>query len=209
MAAAPEPRTAEPPALVLASASASRATLLAAAGLAVEQRPAAVDEAGLRDTLKADGAGAEAAAMVLAELKAGAISADAPGALVIGADQILEADGRWFEKPDSRDQARDVLRTLSGREHRLATAVCVVRDGAKLWGCAQSPRLAMRELSDEFLEAYLDRIGEAAFTSVGAYQLEAAGAQLFERIDGDFFTILGLPLLPLLDFLRAQGALPS
>ena len=131
------------------------------------------------------------------------------GALVIGGDQILEADGRWFEKPDNRDQARAELRTLSGREHRLATAVCVLCDGVTLWGCAQSPRLEMREFSDEYLEAYLDRIGDAAFTSVGAYQLEGAGAQLFERIDGDFFTILGLPLLPLLDFLRARGALAS
>ena len=201
--------TAEAPAIVLASASASRARLLAAAGLVVEQRPAAVDEAELRDALKVDGASAEEAAMALAELKAGAISTDAPGALVIGADQILEADGRWFEKPDSREKARAELRTLSGREHRLATAVCVLRDGARLWGCAQSPRLEMRELSDEFLEAYLDRVGDAAFASVGAYQLEGAGAQLFERIDGDFFTILGMPLLPLLDFLRAEGALAS
>ena len=201
--------TNEAPAIVLASASASRTKLLAAAGLVIEQRPSAVDEGDLRDALKADGASAEEAAMALAELKADAISTDAPGALVIGADQILEADGRWFEKPDNREQARDELRTLSGREHRLATAVCVLRDGTRLWGCAESPRLEMREFSDEFLEAYLDRVGDAALTSVGAYQLEGAGAQLFERIDGDFFTILGLPLLPLLNFLRAQGALPS
>jgi len=209
MTASPEAMTVGTPAIVLASASASRAKLLAAAGLAIEQRPAAVDEAGLRDTLRADGASAEEAAMALAELKAEAISECAPGALVIGADQILEADGRWFEKPDSRERARDELCTLSGREHRLATAVCVLRDGIRLWGFAQSPRLEMRKLSDEFLDAYLDRVGDAAFTSVGAYQLEGAGAQLFERIDGDFFTILGLPLLPLLDFLRAQGALQS
>jgi len=182
--------TNEAPAIVLASASASRTKLLAAAGLVIEQRPSAVDEGDLRDALKADGASAEEAAMALAE-------------------QILEADGRWFEKPDNREQARDELRTLSGREHRLATAVCVLRDGTRLWGCAESPRLEMREFSDEFLEAYLDRVGDAALTSVGAYQLEGAGAQLFERIDGDFFTILGLPLLPLLNFLRAKGALPS
>jgi septum formation protein len=207
MNAVPGLMASDAPLLVLASASASRSAMLAAAGIGVERQPAAVDEVNLRNSLKAEGADAEEAAMALAELKASTISRKIPNALVIGADQILEADGQWFEKPHSREQARDELRALSGREHRLATAVCVQRDGTRLWGCAQSPRLKMRELTDDFLEAYLDHVGDAAFTSVGAYQLEGAGAQLFERIDGDFFTILGLPLLALLDFLRVQGAL--
>jgi len=136
-----------------------------------------------------------------------AVSASAPGALVIGADQTLECGGALFDKPASADEAARQLRSLSGRTHRLVSALCVARDGAVEWRHAQEARLTMRRLSDDFIADYLSRAGPAALGAVGSYHLEGLGVNLFSRIDGDYFTILGLPVLPLLAFLRGEGAI--
>lgn len=198
---------AEAPSLVLASASPTRRRLLAEAGLVFEALPAAVDEAEVKASLAGEGATAAQAAETLAELKALSVSRRRPGALVIGADQLLECEGRWFDKPADRAAAALQLRALSGRRHSLRTAVCLLRDGTRLWHHNATAVLTLRPLSDDFLEAYLEAAGAAVLGSVGAYQLEGLGAQLFSRVEGDFFTILGLPLLPLLEILRAQGVL--
>ncbi len=190
--------------VVLASASAVRARLLVAAGIVFTQQPASVDEGEIKDALKSEGASASEAADALAELKAQHVSRQHPEAFVIGADQILECDGVWFDKPHDRTNAAVSLKTLAGRTHDLVASVCVVRGGAVLWRHSDRATLRVRALDDGFIERYLDAAGQAALDSVGAYQLEGLGANLFTRIDGDYFTILGLPLLPLLDFLRGR-----
>ncbi len=195
----------EAPAVVLASASRARLELLLCAGVATRAEPARVDEQEVKASLRGEKAGVEDAAETLAELKALKVSRHASGALVIGADQILDCDGAWFDKPPDRARAAADLRALSGKRHSLATAVCVVRDGVRLWHHRESARLTMRPLGDAFIDAYLDAVGTDALVSVGAYQLEGLGAQLFSRVEGDYFTILGLPLLPLLEFLRNHG----
>ncbi len=197
------------PEVVLASASPSRRRLLADAGVAASCETAQVDEDEVKRALKAEGATPEQAAETLAELKAQRVSRRHAAALVIGADQMMECGGVWFDKPPDRDHAAAHLRALSGKEHRLITAVCVVRDGTRLWHHLEQACLRVRPLSDRFIEDYLDAVGDSALTSVGAYQLEGLGAQLFESVEGDYFTILGLPLLPLLDFLRRHGAVPT
>lgn len=197
------------PTIVLASASTTRRRMLEAAGLAVEIDPARVDEDEVKFALKADRVAVERAAEALAELKALRISSRHPGALVIGADQMLECDGAWFDKSPDRDAARRQLQALRGRTHRLISCAVVALNGDRLWHATEAARLTMRNFSDAFLDAYLDEVGEAVFSSVGGYHLEGRGVQLFHRVEGDFFTILGLPLLPLLDFLRARGALSS
>ncbi len=192
--------------VVLASASKSRANLLAAAGLACDIVPAHADEDAVKLALKAEGAqgeqGARQCAETLAEIKAVQVSQRLPGALVIGADQMLECDGVWFDKPTDMNGARAHLAALRGKTHTLPTAVAVVLDGSVIWHHSASPKLTMRDFSDAFIEHYLANTGEKILSSVGAYQLEGWGVQLFARIDGDFSTILGLPLLPLLAFLR-------
>lgn len=195
--------------IVLASASAVRATLLRQAGIEIEIAPAAVDELALKQSMRAERAGAADCAAALAVLKARLVSDRHAGALVIGADQMLECDGVWFDKPADRAQAAANLRTLRGKTHELVAAVTVLRDGATLWRHVGHARLTMRPFTDGFIEAYLDAIGDAVLQSVGAYQLEGLGVQLFSHIDGDHFTILGLPLLPLLDFLRQHRIVPS
>lgn len=205
---APSPSlAAAAPRVVLASASAVRADLLAAAGVPFEQRPAAVDEASVKEALQAEGSSAEDAAIALAELKAQRISHHSPEAIVLGADQILTCEGRWFAKPRDRTAARTQLGELTGRRHELATAVVAFRGGVRVWHHLAVPRLWLRPCSGEFLDAYLDAVGETALTSVGAYQIEGVGAQLFVRIEGDHFAVLGLPVLALLEFLRQQGVL--
>lgn len=181
--------------------------MLEAAGVRVEVDAPSVDEAALKSAMRAQGADAAETAEALAAMKAQRISARWPGALVIGADQMLECEGTWFDKPADRAEARETLKCLRGRSHELVTAVCVARDGLILWHHIARARLTMRRFSDAFLEAYLSRIGDSACESVGAYQLEGLGVQLFSRIDGDHFTIVGLPLLPLLDFLRGHGVI--
>lgn len=195
--------------VVLASASPSRRMLLARAGVAVVTDVAHVDEAEMKASLRADGATAAQAAETLAELKAQHVTRRHRGALVIGADQILDCDGEWFDKPADRAQAAAHLRALSGRRHVLATSVCVVRDGTLLWHHTAAAGLEMRALDEAFIERYLTTAGDAVLASVGAYQIEGLGVHLFARIDGEFFTILGLPLLPLLAFLREHGAVPQ
>ena len=193
---------AEPP--ILASASAVRARLLTAAGVRVEQIVSGVDE----DAVKAEFAGPDhdSLAVALAEAKAAAVAAARPGRLVIGADQLLVMGDRRFDKPRDRGEAAAHLAAFSGRPHELVTAALAIRDGIVLWKRAERARLVMRHLTPAIINAYLAVVGEAALDSVGAYQLEGPGAQLFERVEGDFFTVLGLPLLPLLEFLRGEGA---
>ena len=195
--------------IYLASASPTRKRLLEAAGIPVIAEPAAVDEAEIKSAFHADRRGADDCALALAEAKAQRVSARHPSALVVGADQMLDCGGTWFDKPADLRHARAHLQALRGRRHRLISAVAVLRGGARLWHTVDQAELAMRSFSDEFLHRYLAAAGADALHSVGAYQLEGIGAQLFATVDGDFFTILGLPLLPLLDFLRGHGALAA
>ena len=197
-----------PHAVVLASASSIRYEMLRRAGVSLTVAPASIDEDEVKKALQADSATAMQAAETLAELKATKVSSKHDKALVIGADQVLESEGRWFDKPTNRVNAAAHLRALSGKRHTLATSVCVVRGGTRIWHHNAAAHLTMRPLSDEFIADYLDVAGDDVLNSVGAYHLEGVGAQLFARIEGDFFTILGLPLLPVLDVLRTHGALP-
>jgi septum formation protein len=194
----------EPP-LVLASASPARAELLRRAGLSFVIAPAAIDEAEIKATFRAERLAAVECANALAEAKALRVARSHPGSLVIGADQLLVCDGRWFDKAEDRAAARAQLEILRGKTHELLTAVCVVRGGERLWHFIDRSVLTMRPFSDEFLEGYLAAAGADIIGTVGAYRLEALGVQLFSRIEGGYFAILGLPLLPLLDFLRGHG----
>jgi septum formation protein len=186
--------------LVLASKSDVRGKMLAAAGLRFEIRPAQIDERAVE--AKAGVSDAADAARLLAWAKAEAVAATRPGQLVLGADQTLAFGAKRFSKPKDRDGATEQLRSLRGQTHELHSALALVRDGEVLFDCVDSAKLSMRDFSDRFLNEYLEMAGNAALTSVGGYQLEGIGVQLFERIEGDYFTILGLPLLPLLAFLR-------
>jgi|ERR1051326_627570 septum formation protein len=191
--------------LVLASKSKIRRSLLAAAGIPVDVRAAELEE-------RAAEAGAPTndpsdVAAHLAREKALLVGRSDPGHLVLGADQVLALDGKRFCKPPDRAAALAQLRALSGRTHSLHSAVACVLNGAVAFEHVSVARLAMRKLSDRFLDAYLDAAGAAALESVGAYQLEGLGSQLFERVEGDYFAILGLPLLEVLDFLRRRGCL--
>jgi septum formation protein len=191
--------------LVLASASAVRRQLLEAAGIPVEVRPANIDERAIEASAPSDNPSAVAA--ILARVKALRVASDVPGRLVVGADQTLALGSRRFDKPANRAAARTQLQTLAGRTHELHAAVAVARDEAVLFEHVAVARLTMRPLTDAFLDCYLDTAGAKVTASVGAYQLEALGVHLFERIEGDHFTILGLPLLPLLAYLRTEGSL--
>lgn len=165
------------------------------------------DEAPLKQSFRARRANAEDAAAALAEAKARAVSRERRHDLVIGADQILVHDGTWFDKPRTLDDARTQLLALQGRTHRLVSAVVVVSGELLRWAHVEEAKLTMRTFSESFLDSYLAAAGDTVLQSVGAYRLEGTGIQLFQRIEGDYFTILGLPLIPLLDFLRGEGAL--
>ncbi len=197
------------PRLILASASASRRALLAAAGLTFDVQPAQVDEAEVKRSAKADGASVEATALRLAELKAREVARQAPDAVVIGADQILLCDDAWFDKPDCVAAAREQLRRLRGRLHVLVTAVLCQQGERRLWHHIVRPRLNMRQFTDAFLDDYLAALGEEVTTTVGAYRLEGLGIHLFEQVEGEQSAILGLPLLALLEFLRQFGVLTA
>jgi len=189
-----------PQPLVLASRSDVRGKILAAAGLRFETRPSQVDERALE--AKLDETDPPAIARHLARAKANKVSGALPGRVVLGADQTLARGTLRFGKPDNREQAAEQLRALRGRTHELHSALALVRDGEALFACVSTARLTMRNFSDQFLNTYLDLAADAALSSVGAYQLEGIGIHLIERVEGDYFTILGLPLLPLLAFLR-------
>jgi septum formation protein len=188
--------------LVLASASPVRARLLEAAGVSFEISPARVDEEAVKASLLVDGARPRDIADALAEMKALRRSQSDADALVLGADQVLEFQGECISKSDNRAQAEQLLQRLRGKEHKLHCAAVLARGGQVLWRQVQTAKLWMRDFGDSFLHTYLDAEGEAVLGSVGCYHLEGRGAQLFSRIEGDYFTILGLPLLPLLSVLR-------
>ena len=192
--------------LILASASPVRARLLAAAGVEARVEPAGIDEMAVKQAFRAEGRLAADCALALAEAKAGRIARNRHRALVIGADQILVCAEQWLGKPADLAAARAQLKTLRGRTHELVTAVCVVQHETRLWHIVSRPRLTMRNFSDGFLDEYLAVEGAAILGSVGAYRLEAKGVQLFDRVEGDHFAILGMPLLELLAFLRNYGA---
>jgi septum formation protein len=191
--------------LLLASKSAARRALLEAAGVAIEIRPASIDERAIE--ARAGQASASEVAALLAREKAKAVAADNPDRVVVGADQTLALGERRFSKAADRAAAREQLRALRGRTHTLHSAVAVVRAGTVAFDHGDAAHLTMRAFSDTFLESYLEAVADAALASVGGYQLEGAGVQLFERVEGDHFTVLGLPLLPLLAFLRKAGLL--
>ena len=189
--------------LVLASKSEVRRNILAGAGVPVESRPAPIDERAIE--ARSHVHEAAEVARVLAGAKAHTVAAQMPARVVLGADQTLTLDGQRFSKPTDRDGARQQLQDLRGKVHRLHSALTLVRDGEVLFEHSDAAELTMRAFSDRFLDSYLDSAGEAAYASVGGYQIESVGIHLFERIDGDYFTILGLPLLPLLGYLRQSG----
>jgi septum formation protein len=196
-----------PERLILASASTTRAAILRAAGVEFSIEPAPVDEGTIKRQQRESGCDAEACATILAEAKARAIALRYSAALVIGADQILVAGDEWFDKPVDLDDAASHLRRLRGRDHRLVTAACIFCGETRLWHAVAMPKLTMRHFSEAFLAEYIAAEGDAVLSSVGAYRIEGRGAQLFARIEGDYFTILGLPLIGLLQFLRDRGCL--
>ncbi len=191
--------------LVLASKSASRRALLEAAGVPVEVRPADIDERGIEATAGRIGPGA--AATLLAREKAAAVSAAMPGRIVLGADQTLALAERRFSKAPDMVAARGQLAALRGRTHELHSGLAALRNGRVLFEHVETARLTMRPFSDAFLDGYLSEVGHAALSSVGGYQLEGAGVQLFEKVEGDHSTILGLPLMPLLAWMRRERLL--
>ncbi len=192
--------------LILASKSKSRASVLRAAGLTFEQIGSGVDEDALKEALRAEGASVAKQADLLAETKAMKVSISHPG-VVLGCDQMLDLDGLGLDKVSTREEAVDVLRRLRGKTHILQSAIVACVEGAPVWRHLSQPKLRVRNFSDAFLESYLDDIGDAAFEGVGCYQIEGRGAQLFDRIEGDHFSILGMPLLPLMQWLRDRGSL--
>jgi septum formation protein len=193
--------------LVLASASAARRAMLEASGVPFAVDPANVDETAIKEAMRAEGAPAADIATMLAELKAQQVSHRHAGAVVLGADQVLECEGRLYDKPGSVEAARVQLLSLKGRTHRLISAAVVALDGQRIWHHVEEARLTVRDFSDSFLDDYLDAVGREVCASVGAYQIEGRGAQLFSAVKGDHFTIMGLPLLPLLAFLRERRIL--
>lgn len=193
--------------LVLASGSATRRGMLEAAGIPVETSPAMIDERNVDDAARRAGAAAATVAALLARAKAMEVSARYPGRLVLGADQTLACEGRQYDKPANVAEGREHLAAFSGRAHHLHSAAALVKDGGLVAETQSSAELTMRRLGPEFIDAYVTAVGPKVMTSVGGYQLEGLGSQLFDRIDGDHFTILGLPLLPLMGHLRATGYL--
>lgn len=197
------------PDLVLASASPYRSRMLRDAGLEIEAVRADVDERAAEQPLAEAGADPADIASVLAQVKAQEVSARRPGAVVIGCDQTLGLDGEVLHKPADMEEAIQRLLALSGRTHQLNSAICLVRDGELLWSHLETCNVTFRRLDPGFVGRHLAAVGEKALTSVGAYQVEGHGAQLIEKIDGDFFSVVGLPLLPLLGQLRKMSLIDS
>lgn len=191
--------------LILASKSKTRQAMLANAGILFDAQSAPVDEAEIKASLLAEGVSARDIADALADAKARSVSLMNPDALVLGADQILVQDGEIFSKAANRDEAETKLKKLSGNKHQLLSAAVMYEQGQAIWRAVDSATLFVRDLSDGFIEEYLDALGEDAFWSVGCYQIEGRGIQLFEKVEGAHFTILGLPFLAVIDFLRRRG----
>ncbi|MXU64717.1 Maf family protein [Oceanomicrobium pacificus] len=193
--------------LILASGSAARADMLRGAGLTFDTQVARVDEAAIKAAMLAEGAPARDIADTLAETKAMRVASKHPEALVLGADQILVFKGEIFDKPGSIDEAADQLRTLRGQTHELLSAAVIFEEGRPVWRHIGRAQLMMRPFSDAFLEGYLAAEGDGTLATVGSYKLEGRGAQLFTRVQGDYFSVLGLPLLEVLGFLRTRGVI--
>lgn len=193
--------------IILASASPTRQHLLENAGVTFEIIPSTIDERAASEPLLETGAPPDDIAMALAMAKAQSVSMDNPGALVIGSDQTLEFEGRLLTKPDGMEGARRQLLSLSGRSHQLHSAVALARDGEVIWQYSETVNMKMWPFGPETVGRYLAKVGEKILQSVGAYQIEGPGLQLFEKIDGDYFAILGLPLLPVIQALRHEGEL--
>ncbi|MCH9807097.1 MAG: Maf family protein [Alphaproteobacteria bacterium] len=195
--------------VILASGSQARNDMLKAARLAFTVIPADVDEVAIRDALASENEAIDPGdvAEILARAKGEAVSADNPDSLIIAADQILSLNDQIFSKPENIQEARDTLLRLRGEQHILHSAVAIAEDGEVTWAHVETARLKMRRFSFGYLNEYLVRTGDSVCQSVGAYQIEGLGLQLFEELDGDFFTILGLPMLPLLAELRRRGVL--
>jgi len=185
--------------------------MLVRAGITCDIFPANINESAIKQQIPRDVSKSVAAdiTLILANRKALHISREFPESLVIGSDQVLDLGGEIFDKPVDRSQARSQLMKLSGRSHELISAVSVAHRGKEVWHHVDQARLFMRDFSDGFIDGYLDRIGDAAYTSPGSYQVEGIGVQLFDHMDGNHYTILGMPLLPLLNFLRTQQLVPS
>ena len=190
---------------ILASGSAIRAEMLRNAGVSVETVVSRVDEASIKAALLADESTAREVADALAEMKARRVAMKNPQALVLGADQVLVCGGKMFDKPNSIAAVREQLQELRGKTHELLSAAVIFEDGAPVWRHIGRAQLMMRPFSDEFLETYLETHAEELFTTVGGYKLEEQGSQLFTRVQGDYFSVLGLPLLEILGFLRTRG----
>lgn len=195
--------------LVLASASPFRRALLENAGLVFEARAARIDERALEKPLEDAGAAPETVALALAEAKALDVARHFGDALVIGSDQTMSLGSRVYHKPKHMAEAAEHLLSLSGKTHRLNSAIVLVRGEEIVWRHVSSAQMSVRPLTAAFVERHLQRVGEKALSSVGAYQLEGEGIQLFEKIEGDYFTILGLPMLPLLSKLRELGTIDA
>ena len=192
--------------IILASGSKIRATILQNAGVKFRVQTSRVDEDAFKDSMRAEGLSPMDQADYLAQVKSEKVSSQTSG-LVLGADQMLSLEGRGFDKPKSREEAFERLKEFSGKTHHLECAAVISENGESVWRYIARPKLTMRRLSDEFINSYLDQIGDAAFESVGAYQLEGLGVQLFSSIEGDYFSILGLPLLQILDYLRERSVI--
>ena len=197
------------PDLLLASNSAIRAQILRAAGLEIETEPARIDESSIRDAMLADGAGPRDIADALAETKALKLANKHPQARVLGCDQVLDFEGSILSKPEDRAEARAQLLRLRGKTHKLLSAAVLFENARPVWRHVATARLTMRPFTDTFLDSYLDRNWPAVASSVGGYRIEEEGVRLFSRIDGNHFTILGLPLLELLDHLSVKGAIAA
>tara|TARA_R110000824_G_C15075602_1_gene663826 strand:+ start:133 stop:732 length:600 start_codon:yes stop_codon:yes gene_type:complete len=195
--------------LILASSSKTRHAMLKNAGVDCDAIASMIDEEGYKQSMKAEGANAAEAAETLAEMKALRMYRQQPDGIVIAADQMLECNGIWFDKPKDRDNTRAQLLALRGKTHQLVSAAVIYKEGSRIWGTIDTAHLTMRNFTEEWLDWYLDAAGNDIFDCVGGYQLEGIGAQLFTEVRGDYFTVLGLPLLPLIGFLRDHGVLKA